>query len=185
MGQQIDIDTENRAQRTAADGDEGSTHRPGDEDAFADIECDPEEIIGTHTYEGRLYSVAAAEENVPVNALTGERTRTISPVEKAKAFAERTTREGGRQRVAVLQSTEGMIETQSAPYTSTVFYDRKVVCGRQTGTDEYDRPEYEYNGYRRMQGYRAAAASDRFEVSLDEADYETGEVIITVAEVEN
>lgn len=162
-----------------ADGQSGA------DGIFADTECDPEDILGTYTYENRLYSVAAAEENVPVNVLTGEQTREISPVEKAKAFAERTTREDGAQRVAVPQSTEGMIETQSAPYTSTVFYDRKIVCGQQVGTDEYGRPEYEYDGYERMQGYRAAAASDRFEVRLDEANYETGAVVITVTEVKN
>jgi hypothetical protein len=155
------------------------------EDPFEDVEYDPEDILGTHIYKNRLYSTAAAEENVPVNVLTGEKTREISPVEKAKAFAERTTREGGAQRVAVLQSTEGMIESQSGPYTSTVFYDRKVVCGQQTGTAEYGQPEHEYDGYNRMLAYRAAAASDRFEVRLEKADYETGAVTITVAEVES
>jgi hypothetical protein len=154
------------------------------EAALADTDCEPEAILGTHTYEGVLYSVEAAEENVPVNVLTGEQSVEVRSVEKARAFAEDSTREGGHPRVAVPQSTAAMIETDSAPYVSTVCYDKKVVRGRQTGTDEHGLPEFEYDGYTRMQGYRAAARSEHFDVALDEADYRTGAVTLTVERVD-
>ena len=82
------------------------------------------------------------------------------------------------RRVAVPQGTESMIETQSAPYVSTIFYDGKVVRGDLIGTDEYGRPEYEHNGYDLEWTYRAAVQSDAYTVELVDADYETEDVTI-------
>lgn len=162
-------------------GDEFESE-PAD-DVFADVECDREDIIGTTSYEGRLYSIEAYEQTAPVNVLTGEKSVPKHSVEQAKAFAEDATREDGGQRVAVPRSTESMAEVKGGPYTATVFYDRKIVCGRVVGKDEYGMAEHRYEGYKRAKGYRAAVASDRYKVRLDEANYETGTVTITVEEV--
>jgi hypothetical protein len=116
------------------------------DDTFADAPLDANPIRGTQTFESVLYSQENAKDRVPVDVRTGEPTVGVSPEEKAKRFAEETTREDGHQRVAVPQSTEAMVETQSAPYLSTVFYGAKVVRGTVVGRDDHGQPEYENDG---------------------------------------
>ena len=142
-------------------------------------------ILGTRIYESVLYSRENAEDRVPVDVRTGEPTVGVSPEEKAKRFAEETTREDGHQRVAVPQSTEAMIETRSAPYVSVVFFHRKVVRGEIVGKGEHGQPEYANNGHALGRTYRAAVQSDAYEVQLVAADYQTGDVTIHVEEPVN
>ena len=135
--------------------------------------------MGTRTFEKVLYSEAHAERTVPVDVLADERAREIEgSVERAKAFVADDPR-----RVAVPQGTEAMIESQSAPYVSTVFYDAKVVRGRIVGEGQYGRPEFANNGHELEWTYRAATQSERHEVVLAKADYESGDVTIRVEEV--
>jgi hypothetical protein len=163
-----------RNQSKADDNEEQS-----ETDPFADAPFDPEAILGTRTFESVLFSEDHAERTVPVDVRTGERTRTIEgSVGRAKAFVADEP-----QRVAIPQRTEAMIESQSAPYVSTVFYDSKVVRGKITDKGEYGRPTFENDGHDLEWTYRAATQSDRYNVELTEADYETGDVTITVEEV--
>jgi hypothetical protein len=144
--------------------------------AYADAPLDAEAILGTRTFERVLYSEAHAERTVPVDVLTDERAREIAgSVESAQAFVADDPR-----RVAVPQGTEAMIESHSAPYVSTVFYDGKVVRGKIVGTGEYGRPEYANDGHALEWTYRAAVQSDAYVVELVDADYETGNVTIHV-----
>ena len=154
------------------------------DDAFDDVELDEDDILGTRTYEGVLYSEAEANGQAPVDALTGEKTRAIPSVDDARAFAERSTRDDGHAYVAVVQSTERMVESRSKPYVSTVCFDAKVVRGPVVGRDEYGRLEHANDGHALERAYRAAAfESDDHEVFMEEADYETGTVSITVRRV--
>lgn len=142
---------------------------------FEDAPLDYDAIQGTRTYENVLYSKQHAERTVPVNVLTGKRTRQIEgSVKRAKAFVVDDPRW-----VAVPQSTGVMIEAQSAPYVSTVFYDSKVVRGQIVDEDDYGQPKYQNDGYAFEWTYRAAVQSSHFEVQLVEADYETGNVTIS------
>ncbi|EMA47791.1 hypothetical protein [Halococcus salifodinae] len=151
-----------------------------DTDAFADAPLGDEAIRGTRTYEEVLYSEAHAERTVPVNVLSGERTRQIAgSVERAKAFVDDDPR-----RVAVPQTTEAQIETQSAPYISTVFYNSKVVRGKIVGESDYGRPEFTNDGHALEWTYRAAVQADAYEVQLVEADYDTGNVTIHVEQAD-
>ena len=161
---------------TDANKNDASTDEPTETDVFADAPLDYEAIRGTRTYENVLYSKAHAKRTVPVNVLSEERTREIEgSVERAKEFVADDPR-----RVAVPQSTEAMIESQSAPYVSTVFYDGKVVRGKIVGEDEYGHPEYANDGYALEWTYRAAVRSDAYEVQLVDAEYETGNVTIRI-----
>ena len=137
-------------------------------------------IRGTRTFENILYSREDAQDRVPVDVRTGEPTVGVSPEEKAKRFAEETTRDDGHQRVAVPQSTEAMIETRSAPYVSVVFFHRKVVCGKVVGRNDHGQPEYANDGRALAAAYRAAIQSDAYAVELVAADYQTGDVTIRV-----
>src|SRR5699024_2690987 len=129
-------------------------------DVFEEAPLSYKAIRGTRTFENVLYSEKHAERTVPVNILSGERTRQIAgSVERAREFVADDPR-----RLAVPQSTEAQIETQSAPYVSTVFYDSKVVRGKITGKGEYGMPEYENDGYALEWTYRAAARADAYEV---------------------
>ena len=115
-----------------------------------------------------------------MNVLTSERSRQITgSVERAKAFVADDPR-----RVAVPQHTETMIESQSAPYVSTVFYDTKVVRGQIVEKGDYGRAEFANDGHALEWTYRAAVQSDAYEVELVEADYETGNVTIRVTTTE-
>jgi len=142
-----------------------------------DAQLPVEEIIGTRTFENVLYRPARAEDQVPVNVLTGEKTANLPPAEIAWRFAEET----GDNRVAVPRNTESIAETGGSAYISTFFADSKVVRGKRTGRGEYGMWEYE-NGddaYALEWTYRAAWMSDDYEVSFD-PDYQTGDVTITV-----
>ena len=157
----------------------GGADEQDETDPFADAPRGPEAILGTRTFESALYSIEHAERTVPVDALSGNRTRQIEgSVEQAKEFVADDPR-----RVAVPQGTEAMIESQSAPYVSTVFYNSKVTRGAIVGESEYGRPEFANDGYELEWTYRAATQSDRYSVELVEADYETGNVTIAVEEV--
>jgi hypothetical protein len=137
-------------------------------------------IRGTRTFENVLYSCEDAQDRVPVDVRTGEPTVGVSPEEKAKAFAEESTRNDGNQRVAVPQTTEAMIETQSAPYVSVVFFHRKVVRGKVVGRTDHGQREYANDGHALAAAYRAAIQSDAYAVELVAADYQTGDVMIRV-----
>jgi hypothetical protein len=153
-----------------------STNEQTETAVFAEAPLDYEAIRGTRTFENVLFSTDHAERTVPVNVLSGERTRDIEgSVKRAKAFVADDPR-----RVAVPQGTETMVETQSAPYVSTVFYDPKVVRGTIVGTDAYGCPKYENDGYGLEWTYRAAVQSDAYNVQLVDAEYETGNVTIHV-----
>lgn len=143
---------------------------------------DIDAIRGTRTFEGVLYSRENAKDRIPVDVLTGEKTVGVSPEEKAKRFAEETTPEDGYQRVAVPQTTEAMIETQSAPYVSVAFFNPKVVRGKVIGTNEFGQSECENDGGTLARAYRAAIQSDAYEVELVATDYQTGDVTIRVEE---
>lgn len=135
-------------------------------------------ILGTNTYEDVLFSEEHAERVVPVDVRTGDRTRMIEgAVDKAKEFVADDPR-----RVAVPQSTEGIIETNSSPYLSVIFYDSKVVRGK-IESDSYGEPSYENDGYGLEWTYRAAIKSDEYDVEFVGADYGTGNVTIRVEEV--
>jgi hypothetical protein len=167
--------SENEPRRFESDASNGeaSDEQP---DVFADAPLDYEAIRGTRTFEEVLYSEEHAERTVPVNVLSGEKTRQIAgSVERAKAFVADDPR-----RVAVPQSTEAMVESQSAPYVSTVFYDGKIVAGKIVGKNEYGCYEYENDGHALEWTYRAAVQSDGYEVQLVDADYESGNVTIHV-----
>jgi hypothetical protein len=152
------------------------------DDTFADAPLDAEAVRGTRTFEGVLYSRENAKDRVPVDVRTGEPTVGVSPEEKAKRFAEESTHDDGHPRVAVPQTIEAMIETQSAPYVSVVFFHRKVVRGKIVGMGDYGQPEYENDGHALGLTYRKAAQSDAYVVELVDADYQTGDVTIRVKE---
>jgi len=148
-------------------------------DSFADAPLAPEAILGTRTFESVLFSGEHAERTVPVDVRTGGPLPIQEDVvARAKKFVANDPR-----RVAVPQGTERIIETQSEPYVSTIFYDSKVVRGKITGKGEYGRPTFANDGRDLEWTYRAATRSDQYDVELVEADYETGNVTITVEEV--
>lgn len=78
-------------------------------------------------------------------------------VERAKAFAA----DCGKDRVAVKQSPEQAFESRSS-YVASVFYNRSITGGMNWHTV-----------------FRKATDSDAYEVNY-EANYETGDLIITV-----
>ena len=163
--------------RNQADAD--STEEQSETDPFEDAPRGPEAILGTRTFESVLFSEEHAERTVPVDVRTGGPLPIQEDVvTRAKKFVANDPR-----RVAVPQGTERMIETQSEPYVSTVFYDSKVVRGKITGKGEYDRPTFANDGHDLEWTYRAAVRSDQYDVELVEADYETGDVTIHVEEV--
>ena len=163
-----------RNQSNADDSEEQS-----ETDPFADAPLGPEAILGMRTFESVLFSKEHAERTVPVDVRTGG----PLPIQKdvvtrAKKFVANDPR-----RVAVPQGTERMIETQSEPYVSTVFYNSKVVRGKITRKDDYGQPTFVNDGHDLEWTYRAATRSDRHNIELAEADYETGDVTIMVEEV--
>lgn len=130
-----------------------------DDDPFHDCELDPEAIIGTHTFEDVLFT---DETETPV--LTGETpTHSQATVEEAKEFA--TSIDTDTPQIALPASVETQIETQSKPYTGAAFFHFKA-----TGSLE------------RHRAYHAAYDSDVYTVDF-EADYESGDLTITVDRV--
>ena len=132
-----------------------------DDDPFHDCELDPEAILGTHTYEDVLFT---DETETPVNVLTGKTpAHSQASVEEAKEFAASIDTE--TTQIALPASVESQVETQSKPYTAAAFFHFKA-----TGSLE------------RHRAYHAAYDSDAYTVDF-EADYESGDLTITVERV--
>lgn len=122
------------------------------------------DILGTETFEGVLFT---ADTETPVDIRTGETpSYAKASVDEAQAFAERTSDDGDAPRVAKPTSVESQIETQSKPYVSSVFCHFSM-----TGSLDVHK------------AYLAAWRSDDYDVEHD-ADYETGDLTITVQEAE-
>lgn len=139
--------------------DGGTTIEAADPEVFADtdrreITLTEADLLGTHTYEGVLYTGSTDV----VNVLTGETPdRLDRTAEQAKDFAA----DCGEDRVAVKQPPEQAAESGS-PYVASVFYNRSITGGMQWHTV-----------------FRKATESDAYEVEYD-ADYESGDLTITV-----
>jgi hypothetical protein len=130
---------------------------------FHDCELDPDAILGTQTFEEVLFT---DDTETPVNVLTGETpAHSQATVEEAKAFA--ASIDTDTPQIALPASVETQIETQSKPYTAAAFFHFKA-----TGSLKLHR------------AYHAAAESDEFTVDF-EADYESGDLTITVEQVED
>ncbi|PHQ38550.1 hypothetical protein DJ69_11010 [Halorubrum persicum] len=132
-----------------------------EDDPFHDCELDPEAILGIHTFEDVLFT---DETETPMNVLTGETpAHSQATVEEAKEFA--TSIDTDTPQIALPASVETQIETQSKPYTAAAFFHFKT-----TGSLE------------RHRAYHAAYDSDAYTVDF-EADYESGDLTITVERV--
>ncbi|RLM89501.1 hypothetical protein [Haloarcula sp. Atlit-7R] len=133
-----------------------------DDDPFHDCELDPDSVLGTRTFHDVLFT---DDTETPVNVLTGETpAHSQASVEEAKAFA--ASIDTDTPQIALPASVETQIETQSKPYTAAAFFHFKA-----TGSLEQHR------------AYHAAYDSDAFTVDF-EADYESGDLTITVERVE-
>jgi len=150
-------------------GRQAQTHDATDAEKAAEMfeksDLDPEAVLGERTYDG-LYSVGAAEENIPVDVRTGEQTQAVPSVGEARAFASKAGSHSPTPYVAAAASTATMIETQSAPYTGCAFCNRKI-----TGSMDY---HYVYLG---------VFYSPDYEVRLS-PDYQAGELTIEVEKAE-
>lgn len=128
---------------------------------FEDCELSPEVILGTRTYEDVLFT---DETETPVNVLTGETPEhSQATVDEARSFA--SSIDTDTPQIALPASIESQIETASKPYTAAAFFHFKA-----TGS------------LKRHRVYHAADESDAFTVAF-EADYETGDLTITVEKV--
>lgn len=131
------------------------------DDPFEDCELGPEAILGTRTFEDVLFT---EETKTPVNVLTGQTPEhSRATVDEVRAFAAGIDTD--TPQIAVPASVETQIETASKPYTAAAFFHFKA-----TGT------------LKRHRAYHAAYESDAFVVEF-EADYETGDLTITVKDV--
>jgi hypothetical protein len=131
-----------------------------DDDPFQDCELGPEALLGTHTFEDVLFT---DETEPPVNVLTGETpAHSQATVEEAKEFAASIGTE--TPQIALPASVESQVETQSNPYTAAAFFHFNA-----TGS------------LARHRAYHAAYEADAFVVDF-EADYESGDLTITVEE---
>jgi hypothetical protein len=132
------------------------------DDPFDDCELGSDAILGTRIFEEVLFT---DETETPVNVLTGETpAHSQATVEEARAFA--ASIDTGTPQIALPASVETQIETQSKPYTAAAFFHFKA-----TGSLELHR------------AYHAAYDSDAFTVDF-EADYESGDLTITVERVD-
>jgi len=132
-----------------------------EDDPFHDCELDPEAILGTHTFEDVLFT---DQTETPVNVLTGETpAHSQATVEEAKEFA--ASIDTDTPQIALPASVETQIETKSKPYTAAAFFHFK-------GT----------GSLKRHRAYHAAYDSDAYTVDF-EADYESGDLTITVERV--
>jgi len=134
--------------------------QPAD-DPFKDCELKPEAILGTQTFEDILYT---EQTETPVNVLTGE-TPEHSQVTIAEARAFESSIDTDTPQIALPASVETQIKTASKPYTAAAFFHFKAT-----------------RSLKRHRVYHAADESDAFTVAF-EADYETGDLTITVEEV--
>ena len=131
------------------------------DDPFDDCELAPDAILGTHTFEDVLFT---DETETPVNVLTSETpVHSQATVEEAKEFA--ASIDTDTPQIALPASVETQIETQSRSYTAAAFFHFKA-----TGSLE------------RHRAYHAAYDSDAYTVDF-EADYESGDLTITVERV--
>jgi len=131
------------------------------DDPFDDCELAPDAILGTYTFEDVLFT---DETETPVNVLTGATpAHSQATVEEAKEFA--ASIDTDTPQVALPASVETQIETQSKPYTAAAFFHFKA-----TGS------------LKRHRAYHAAYDSDAYTVDF-EADYESGDLTITVERV--
>jgi hypothetical protein len=138
------------------------TEEPAD-DPFNDCELGPDAVLGTQTFEDVLFTV---ETETPVNVLTGETpAHSQGTVEEAKAFA--ASIDTDTPQIALPASVEAQVDTASKPYTSAAFFHFKA-----TGSLKLHR------------AYHAATESDAFTVTF-EADYESGDLTITVERMED
>jgi hypothetical protein len=119
-----------------------------------DIDLTVADLLGTHTYEGALYTGSSEI----VNVLTGENPdRLDQSVEKAKAFAARN----GDNYVAKARHPEAQAEL-GGPYSACAFYHTDITGGMDWHTI-----------------FRRAVESDAYNVEY-EADYQSGDLTITV-----
>jgi len=131
-------------------------------DPFDDCELAPDAILRTHTFEDVLFT---DETETPVNVLTGETpAHSQATVEEATEFA--ASIDTDTPQIALPAAVETQIETQSKPYTAAAFFHLKA-----TGSLE------------RHRAYHAAYDSDAYIVDF-EADYESGDLTITVDQVD-
>jgi len=131
------------------------------DDPFEDCELGPDSILGTQTFEDVLFT---EETETPVNVLTGETPEhSQASVDEARAFAAGIDTD--TPQIALQASVESQIETASKPYTAAAFFHFNA-----TGTLALHR------------AYHAAYESAAFAVDFD-ADYETGDLTITVEEI--
>ena len=132
-------------------------------DPFHDCELRPDTVLGTQTFEDVLFT---DDTETPVNALTGQTpAHSQATVKEAKAFAAGIDTD--TPQIALPASVETQIETQGKPYTAAAFFHFKA-----TGSLKLHR------------AYHAAFESDAFTVDF-EADYESGNLTITVEQVED
>ena len=130
------------------------------DDPFEDCKLSPDAILGTRTFEDVLFT---DETKTPVNVLTGETpAHSQANVDEARSFAAGI--DSDTPHIALPASVEAQVETASKPYTAAVFFHFKA-----TGS------------LKRHRAYHAAYNSDTFSVEF-EADYETGDLTISVDE---
>ncbi|MDS0301168.1 hypothetical protein NDI76_20740 [Halogeometricum sp. S1BR25-6] len=129
-------------------------------DPFEDCELRPDVILGTRIFEDVLFTEKI---ETPVNVLTGKTpAHSHASVDEARAFAAGI--DSNTPHIALPALVEAQVETRIKPYTAAAFFHFKA-----TGSLE------------RHRAYRAAYNSDRFSVEF-EADYETGDLTISVDE---
>ena len=133
-----------------------------DPDVFADtdrreITLTESDLLGTHTYEGVLFT---GDSDV-VNILTGE---TPDELDRTSERAEAFALDLGPRYVAKKQPPERAVESRS-PYVGSVFFHRDI-----TGSMEWHTV------------FRKAEESDAYDVDF-EADYQTGDLTITVQRI--
>ncbi|MDS0301178.1 hypothetical protein NDI76_20790 [Halogeometricum sp. S1BR25-6] len=129
-------------------------------DPFEGCELSPNAILGTRTFEGVLFT---DETETPVSVLTGETPEhSQATVDEAQAFAAGI--DSDTPHIALPVSVEAQVETRGKPYTAAAFFHFKA-----TGS------------LKRHRAYHDAYNSDTFSVAF-EADYETGDLMITVEE---
>ena len=130
------------------------------DDPIDDCELGPKAVLGTRTFEDVLFTDGT---ETPVDVLTGETpAHSRATVEEATEFTASIDTE--TPQIALPASVETQIETQSKPYTAAAFFHFKA-----TGS------------LKRHRAYHAAYNSDTFSVEF-EADYETGDLTISVNE---
>lgn len=122
-----------------------------------DTELDPEDVLGTNTFEDVLYTGEIDLVDVGTGETPAELDRSV---EEAKQFAA----DAGvtdTPKVAKRSGREAAVETRS-PYSACAFFHFSITGGMDW-----------------HQAYRAAHELDEFDVTFD-ADYETGDLTVTV-----